>query len=135
MLLKRPQSQAAFTLIDVMMGGAILMVGFIAVIQAVSLGTVMLDTARKQQIAQQVIDAEIENLRASTWTYVSSTLPASASITVNAAGTGVTNNTASASNYFLLPTNSSLLLQAKGFTCTLEAYDVRTNLRRVVIRV
>ncbi len=140
MRFRQPQSQAGFTLVDVVMGAAILVVGFIAVVQAVTTGTVMLDTARKQQIAQQIIDAEIENLRASSWTYLNSTLPTSPayeSITVDNTGSSVTNNTTNAANYFILDTDAALLLQAKGFTCKLEVFNVagRANIRRAVITV
>jgi hypothetical protein len=138
------QSESAFTLADVMMGSVILVVGFIAVVHAVSLGTVMLDTARKTQVAQQIIDAELENLRGNDWTYLSSTLPTSptyVSVTVNADGTDTSDNNGgnglSDRNYFILTNNASLLALAKNFTVRLDAYNVtgRANIRRVVVTV
>jgi Tfp pilus assembly protein PilV len=57
----------AFTLVEVMMAAAILVVGFIGMIQAVTIGSEMLATARRQTLAAQIIDHEIERLRLLPW--------------------------------------------------------------------
>lgn len=63
--------QAAFSIVDVMMGATILVVGLMGLIQAVTIGSEMLATARRQTLAAQILDQEIENLRFETWTTIS----------------------------------------------------------------
>jgi Tfp pilus assembly protein PilV len=58
-----PHRSAGFTLIEVALAATILLVGFAGMIEALAVGTEMLDTARKQTIAAQVIQGEIEYLR------------------------------------------------------------------------
>ena len=123
---QRITSQAGFTLIEVGMGALILVVGFIGLIQAVTLGTQMLDTARKQQIAMQIADAEIEWLRAQNDAFVPA-LSSPATISVDLTGTATT---ASAGN-FHLDNNSALLAQAKGFTVRMTRTNIRTNFEKV----
>jgi len=138
-MLRRPTSQKAFTLIEVLMAMTVLVVSFTAVIQAVTLGADMIDTARKQQIAQQIIDGEIALQRTSTWLWSPGIYPAGVvgiqemgnsvySITVNNTGTAVTDNTSNGRNdwdYFILDNNTELLKQAKGFTCQAKALGIR----------
>lgn len=59
--------QAAFSIVDVMMGATILVVGLMGLIQAVTIGSEMLATARRQTLAAQILDQEIENMRFETW--------------------------------------------------------------------
>ncbi len=116
---RRPP-QDAFTLIEVMMATAILLVGFIGMIQAITIGSESLDTSRKQQVATQLITAEIEKLRGSTWSVITS-LPASAAINVNGSGVisgdatsfAITNRTAATSD-----DNTDLSTLARGFACS-----------------
>jgi prepilin-type N-terminal cleavage/methylation domain-containing protein len=120
-ILRRPSTgPAGFTLVEVMMAATILVVGFIGLIQAVTINSEVLDTARKQQVATQIMDAEIERLRASTWNVISG-LPASATITINSAGTISGNETAFALSNFTTANgddNTALASLAKGFTCS-----------------
>ena len=113
-------NQKAFTLIEVLMAATVLVVSFTAVIQAVMMGSDMIDTARKQLIAQQIIEEEISGQRLGTWTNLTSlTDGTNYLITVNADGT-VTETPAPippATSKFALSSNASLLLQAKGFVC------------------
>jgi Tfp pilus assembly protein PilV len=103
---QRLQSQAGFTLIEVGMASLILVVGFIGMIQAVTIGTQMLDTARKQQIAMQIIDGEIEYRRAgSLATLAALTSAQDYTITVDATGSSATGDT----GQFLLSNNTLLL--------------------------
>ncbi|MBK8856799.1 MAG: hypothetical protein IPN11_03710 [Opitutaceae bacterium] len=63
----RRHNSAGFSIIDVMMGATILVVGLMGLIQAVTIGSEMLATARRQTLAAQILDQEIENLRFLPW--------------------------------------------------------------------
>ena len=67
MLKKRHNRQAAFTLIEVMMAATILVVGFIGMIQAMTIGSGMMDNARRQTLAAQILSHHIEKLRQLPW--------------------------------------------------------------------
>jgi type II secretory pathway component PulJ len=116
-----------FSIVEVMTATTILLVGFVGLIQALTIGTEALDTARKQQVANQIVTAELEKLRGGAWTVIAN-LPASATINVSSTGTisgdatgfALTNFTADATD-----DNTTLRDLARGFTCTLE----RTRLR------
>lgn len=58
---------AGFTIVEVMMASVILVVGFVGMIQAVTIGSEMLATARRQTIAGQILDHEIGKLRLLPW--------------------------------------------------------------------
>ncbi len=109
------------------MATTILLVGFIGLIQALTIMSEALDTARKQQVAQQIAAAEIEKLRGKDWNTIAN-LPASASITVGAGGT-ISGDAASfaLSNYTADTSddNTTLAHLANGFTCSFA----RTRLR------
>lgn len=116
----RRNSSAGFTLVEVMMGVTILVVGFIGLIQAVTIGSESLDTSRKQQIATQIMDGEIERLRSGSWIAIAA-LPATGTISINSAGTISGDETLFAlSNYTSINTDDNVLLTplAKGFTCS-----------------
>jgi hypothetical protein len=110
-----------------MMATTILLVGFIGSIQALTIMSEALDTARKQQVAQQIVAAEIEKLRGKDWATIAN-LPDSASIVVGAGAT-LTGDTASfaLSNYTSAASDDNVALAnlASGFTCTFT----RTRLR------
>lgn len=72
----RQPKLTGFTLVEVMMAATFLVVGFIGMIEAVALSTTMMDHGRRQAYASQIINNEIEKLRLSSWTTVS-TLPTS----------------------------------------------------------
>jgi Tfp pilus assembly protein PilV len=57
-----------------MVAAVILVVGFMGMIQAITIGSEMMATARRQTIANQIITHEIEKLRLKDWTYISTTL-------------------------------------------------------------
>lgn len=110
------------------MATTILLVGFIGLIQAITIGSEALDTARKQQVAQQIIAAEIEKLRGGAWSTIAN-LPASATLAISQTGGAIsgdttqfalTNRTAVASD-----DNTKLRNLAPGFTCSFT----RTYLR------
>jgi Tfp pilus assembly protein PilV len=118
--MRRHPTPAGFTLVEVMMGATLLVVGFIGLIQALTIGSESLDTSRKQQVATQIMDAEIERLRSSSWTAIAG-LPPTGTININSAGTISGNTTLFAlSNYTSTASddNTPLSSLAKGFTCT-----------------
>jgi len=73
---------AGFTIVEVLMAAAILVVGFMGMIQAVTIGSDMLATARRQTLANQIITHELEKLRLKTWTELSA-LPAAPAVTID----------------------------------------------------
>ena len=124
---KTPPARSGFTLVEVMMAAVILVVGFIGLIQAVTIGSETLDTARKQQVADQIMAAEIEQLRAGPWSTIAN-LPASATITIDMTGTASGNETCFALCNYTAGNgddNAALAALAKGFTCSFT----RTRLR------
>ena len=125
-----PANQKAFTLIEVMLAATVLLVSFTGVIQAVTIGSEMIDTARKQQIAQQIIEGEMTYQRTTPWAtsgsaYGLSSMPDSTfRIKVNDAGTAVIDDTANGYDDLLrfgLDDNPALMAAAKGFTCQVES--------------
>lgn len=123
----RLRGHAGFSIVEVMMATAILLVGFIGLIQAVTIGSESLDRARRQQIAVQLVNAEIERLRGSAWSTITAT-PASASITINQSGQAsgdltsfaLTNRTAATSD-----DDAELCRLARGFTCSVTRSYLR----------
>ena len=109
----------AFTIVEVMMASVILVVGFLGMIQAVTVGSEMLATARRQTIAGQILDHEIGKLRLATWTTVNG-LADSAAATYTSDQTAL--NTA---------------ISASGVTFTLErdVTDLTTDLREITFIV
>jgi prepilin-type N-terminal cleavage/methylation domain-containing protein len=65
-----PKRNSGFTLIEVALASTILLVGFIGMIEALAIGSEMLDTARKQTIAAQIMQAEVEYLRLQSWSAI-----------------------------------------------------------------
>lgn len=105
------------------MGAAILVVGFIGLIQAVTINSSFIDTARKQQIATQIIEGEFEALHSATWANVAGLADGttySMSVDYNGNATGSTTR-------FELDNNSELLAIAKGFTCSLKSTYLRPS--------
>jgi hypothetical protein len=78
----------AFTLAEVMMATVVALVAVVGLIQAVTIGAEMLDISRKQTVAFQLIQNEIDNLRLKDWATVNA-MPSSAYVVVNSAGTGL----------------------------------------------
>jgi Tfp pilus assembly protein PilV len=118
---------SGFTLVEVMMAATILVVGFIGLIEAVTIGSEMIDTSRKQQVAMQIIAGEIESLRSGPWTTIAG-LSASGTISVSQTGVASGNESSFAiCNYTSTngDDNTALLNLARGFTCSF----VRTRLR------
>jgi Tfp pilus assembly protein PilV len=75
----RQRRPGAFTIVEVMMAATILVVGFMGMIQAITIGSEMLATARRQTLAAQILEHEIGKLRLTSW----SSLPATGTATVS----------------------------------------------------
>lgn len=60
------------------MASVILVVGFMAMITCITIGSEMLATARRQTIANQIITHEVEKLRLKSWTDISGLTSSSA---------------------------------------------------------
>jgi Tfp pilus assembly protein PilV len=109
----KSSSKNAFTLIEVLLAAVIMLAGIVGMMQAITSGSEMLDVARKQTIATQIMHGEIEKIRVSDWSQVSN-LP-----------TGPT----------VVSLNSSFQSIAQTFQCTREISAVRTDLKQVSYRV
>lgn len=72
-----------------MMGATILVVGLMGLIQAVTIGSEMLATARRQTLAAQILDHEIEQLRFEDWSTISN-FPTTSATTLYQAWSGST---------------------------------------------
>ena len=111
------------------MASAILMVGFIGLIQAVTISSESLDTARKQQVASQIVAAEIEKLRGSAWSTITS-LPATGTLSIDSSGAVSGDTTCFVlTNYTADPSDdhTELCGLAHGFTCTFTRTFLRPS--------
>jgi Tfp pilus assembly protein PilV len=77
----RITSQAGFTLIEVGIAALVLVVAFIGMIRALAFSSSLMDHARRQTIATQILTHEIEQLRLRSWAEINA-LPTTASLTV-----------------------------------------------------
>lgn len=104
------------------MATAVLAIALTGMVQAIGVGSEMLDTARKQTIASQVIQSEIERLRMLTWT--SATLPPDLNVTDRPATV-------------YLNANLAQVAPASLFSCTrtVQLASDRPDLRQVTITV
>jgi Tfp pilus assembly protein PilV len=64
---RRSLGAGGFTIVEVMMASVILVVGFIGMISALTVGSEMMATARRQNLAAQIINHELEKLRLLPW--------------------------------------------------------------------
>jgi Tfp pilus assembly protein PilV len=114
------KGRQGFTIVEVMMASVILVVGFIGMISAITMGSEMLITARRQNLAAQIISHELDNLRLVGWsntttvggiTYtggISSLAAGPTTITINSqfnsaiAACGLTTDTSNGANPYIL---------------------------------
>lgn len=114
------RGRTGFSIIEVMTATSILLVGFVGLIQAVTIGSEALDTARKQQAAHQIISAEIEKLRGGDWSRIAN-LPGSGTLTISPTSVLSGDLTAFGLSNFTVATsddNTSLSDLGRGFTCS-----------------
>lgn len=125
---KVPASRrSAFTLVEVMMAAAILAAGLIGMIQAVASGSEMLDVARKQTIAAQIINGQIEYIRLLSWSEVGNLDPN------HTASVDASDQSANIAKGFVFGTNLPAISQ--GFTCKRLITTVKTDLKQVAYTV
>lgn len=109
------------------MAMAVVVVAVVGMMQAVTIGSEALDTARKQQVAAQLVSAEITRLRQGAWSVIAN-LPAEATISISAAG-GISGDAGSfALSNFTATTaddDTALSALAGGFSCSLTSTRLR----------
>ena len=117
----------AFTLVEVMLAGAVLALALVGMIQVIVSGSEMLDVARKQTIAMQIIHGQIDQIRLRDWNEVSA-LAASQTVWVDASdNSGNQSNNIAAGFVF----GSKLPAISQKFRCTRTISTVRTDLKQV----
>lgn len=128
---RRLRDSRAFSIIDVLMATVILVVCMMGMIQAVTIGSEMLATAKRQTLAAQIISHEIEKLRLVGW-----------STTTTVAGTTYTGGIAALANSPAATYDSDLqaiddAIAASGVTFSVarEVTIFPTDLREVTFTV
>jgi hypothetical protein len=96
-----------------MIAAGVMLAGIVGMIQVVISGSEMLDVSRKQTVAMQIIQGQIDNMRLSDWTTVSALSTASTSVTI--------------------PT--TLQTVSSGFACVRTISTVKTNMKQVTYTV
>lgn len=102
-----------------MMAAVILVVGFIGMISAVTIGSEMLATAQRQTIAAQILDHEIDKLRLDSWSTVSA----------------LADTTAAAYSSDLTSLNTAIAASGVGFTLQRDVTDLTADLREITFTV
>lgn len=126
---KRPHHSKAdgFTLVEVMVAASVMLMTLVGMIQVITYGSEMLDVARKQTIAMQIIHGQIDHIRLSDWSTVNA-YPSSR--TVNVDDSSQTTNISY--GFVFGPTLPGL---AKDFDCTRTITTVRTDLLQITFTV
>ncbi len=122
----RSLADPGFTLVEVMVAAAVMILAIVGMIQVIVSGSEMLDVSRKQTIAMQIIHGQLDQIRLSNWAQIS-TLGTTDTTLVSAG-----DNTAS-NVRFIFGTNLPAI--AQGFRCTRTISTVRTDLKQVTITV
>lgn len=107
----RVRPRQAFTLVEVMVAMTVLILVFVSSVSAITIGFRVMEDARMNTIASQILQSEMENVRLKNWTLISA-LPASEPFTVQSS------------------INSTTFNQ---FTCTRTITDVNSDLKQVVV--
>lgn len=128
---RRPASRAAFTLVEVMLAAVVMALALVGMIQVIVSGSEMLDVARKQTIAMQVIHGQIEQIKLRSWSEISS-LPSTRTVWVDASdNNGNQSNNIAASFVF----GNNLPKLAQKFRCTRTVASVKTDLKEITFTV
>lgn len=132
-LITRPRHSrvGAFTLVEVGVAAGVMALGLVGMIQVVISGAQMLDVARKQNIAMQIIHGQIDQIRLRTWTEVGA-LAASETVRVDASDNGG-NQSINVAKGFVF--GSNLPAVSAGFRCKREIVTVRTDFKQVTYTV
>jgi type II secretory pathway pseudopilin PulG len=136
---KQPAKSDGFTLFEVMMAAAVMLMAIVGMIQVITYGSGMLDLARKQSIAMQIIHGQIDNLRLNNWATVTvSPYIRYTSETTRSTGPVNIDNPNQATNitsgFVFGPTLPGL---ATGFKCTrvVEKVPLRSDLLQITFSV
>ena len=78
----KPRSRG-FTLVEVMMAATIIVIGFIGMIEAMAVSSTMMAHSRRQLMATQIINQEMERLRYTDWTTISGLPTASTAMPID----------------------------------------------------
>ncbi|MDB6126893.1 MAG: hypothetical protein JWM35_789 [Verrucomicrobia bacterium] len=78
----KPRSRG-FTLVEVMMAATIIVIGFIGMIEAMAVASTMMAHSRRQLMATQIINQEMEKLRYADWPTITGLPVASTSIAID----------------------------------------------------
>lgn len=124
----RPSTDA-FTLLEVAMASAVMLAGIVGMIQVVISGSEMLDVARKQTVAMQIIHGQIDNVRLSDW----GTVSALTSYNNQQIAVDASDQSTNISKGFVFGSNLPTL--AKGFKCARSVATPKTNLLQVTYTV
>lgn len=81
--LRKRWDWSGFTIVEVMMASVILVVGFIGLIEAVAVTSNMMDHARRQTVATQILNSKIEDLRTASWSTISGLPTASTAVPID----------------------------------------------------
>jgi hypothetical protein len=114
-------------LAEVMVATAVVTLGLVGMIQAVVSGSEMLDLARKQTIATQIIHGQLDQVRLSDWTQIG-LLTTPKTVSVDAA-----DQTTNIAAGFVFGSNLPGI--SKNFTCTRTISTVRTDLKQITFSV
>jgi prepilin-type N-terminal cleavage/methylation domain-containing protein len=76
-------AERGFTIVEVMMASVILVVGFMGMISAMTATSGMMDHARRQTVAKQMLNREIDALRFASWSTISGLPTASTTMSIN----------------------------------------------------
>ncbi len=110
---------AGFTIVEVMMAAVILVVGFLGMIQAITIGSEMLATAQRQTLAGQILDHEIGKLRLDPWSTISA-LSDSAATAYTSDQTAI---------------NTAITSSGVVFRLEVDVTDLTTDLREITLTV
>jgi Tfp pilus assembly protein PilV len=111
-----------FTLVEVMVAAAVMVLTIVGMIQVIVSGSEMLDVSRKQTIAMQIIHGQLDNIRLKNWTEVTA-LATPRTVSVEAGD----------QQGFVFGPNLPTI--SKGFSCTRTITTVRTDLKQVTFTV
>ncbi len=119
--------RSGFTLVEVMVAAGVMVLGMVGMIHVITQGSQMLDLARKQTVAMQIIHGQIENIRLMTWAQVNN-LDNNITVWVRAS-----DDAYNRSEGFDFGTNITSV--STGFRCKREITAVRTDMVQVTYTV
>jgi len=124
---KRRHCSDAFTLVEVMVASAVMLLGIVGMIRVLVSGSEMLDVSRKQTIAMQVIQGQLDNIRLRDWSVVDA-YPASRTVNIDDAD----QNSNVAAGFVFGPNLPAI---CRNFQCTRTISTVRTDLKQITFSV